>query len=304
MSEPKEIHPSMRKRNNRNNSLHPHCFEPNSENCSFPFQMSVDNRLVQQYWVSDSHMAVNHHLPAQYELVMKDIPDESQRYWLSPNMDLVKGGRRLFGDWVKWFCEEIQKPSFPRNYVLCCGTNNIRDAGIMGLKVVKQQLLDWHQAIIDAILGTKRATLLIVSPIPDDREWTHWIGEELDRELREMCLAAGPKVRYAPFRTQKTIFSGRHYRWRRELYHDDVHLNVEGARQLARCILEQQNNFPSAVYGISNCSPSAARIAEARRYRGEQLEEFDLRLTRFLHSIRWPQTGGQDPRGRLPSSQN
>lgn len=249
--------------------------------------MSVESRLVQQYWVSDSHMALNHHLPAQYERLQRGkYCEELKRYWLSPDLTNVRGGRRFTDDWVNEICEEMKRPTFPRNYVICCGTNNIRDAGIMGLKKVKQQLLDWHRTLINTIEGTDRGTLLIVSPIPDNRCWTQWIGEELDDELRKMCHEASPKVRYVHFRSQKTTFSGPYYRWRRELFSDDVHLNEEGARQLAESIIQQQIHIPSAAYGFSSSGPSAARIAEAQRFRGEIDREWDLRVTFFLRSIR------------------
>jgi len=265
-------------------------------------QMSVEERLVQQYWVGDSHLNVNHHFPAQYELVRNALPDESQRYWLSPDLTHVKGGRRFTDDWVRQLCEVMLTPAHPRNYVICCGTNNIRDAGIMGLEKVKAEILGWHSTLIEAINETERGTLLIVSPIPDNRSWTQWIGEELDTELREMCHKAGQRVRYAPFRTTKTTFNGDTYRWRQELYADDVHLNRRGARQLAEVVLQQQNNFPSAVYGIRRTGPSAARIVEAEHH-GLRIDPHrDLRVTRLLHTTRRPETGRRDPRSRLPPS--
>jgi lysophospholipase L1-like esterase len=264
--------------------------------------MSVEARVVQQFWVGDSHLAPNHHLPTQYGLVQAALLDETQRYRPSPELQFVRGGRRFDDGWVDRLCEAIKTPTFPRNYVICCGTNNIRDAGIMGLKKVKQQLLDWHRALINAINETERGTLLIVSPIPDNRLWTQWIGEELDTGLRELCHQAGPRVRYAPFRTTKTTFSGDFYRWRRELFSDDVHLNAEGARLLAEVIIGQQINFPSACYGFSSRGPSAARVTEARRHRGEVLDHRDLRVTHLSRSSRLHQVGRQDPRGRLPPS--
>ena len=264
--------------------------------------MSVEARLVQQFWAGDSHLNYNHHLPEQYSLVQADLLDETQRYRPSPILDFVNGGRRLSDGWVDALCEAMLEPEYPRSYVICCGTNNIRDAGILGLKKVKKQILDWHQTLIDTINGTDRGTLLIVSPIPDNRPWTQWIGEELDTELREMCHLAGPRVRYAPFRSTKTTFSGDHYRWRRELYSDDVHLNKEGARKLAEVIVGQQINFPSSCYDFTSFGTSAARIVEARRHRSQILEAWDLRITRFLHSVRYGQQGHRDPQGRLPPS--
>jgi hypothetical protein len=237
--------------------------------------MSVQSRQVLQYWLGDSHLAEHHHVPSQYGLVCKEHPDESQRYSTSPELYHVRGGRRLDDDWVATLCKEIQwLDGVPRNFVISCGTNNLRRANHWD---TMEDILNWYRILIDAIKKASAATLLIISPIPDNTTKTDWIGEILDAKLRDLCWSERPRVRYVSFRSRKLRFQRGICRWNPDLFHDDVHLNREGARLLAEMILQQQANFPNDCYGIGESGPSVAKRVKAES-QGNTIRPGDARF--------------------------
>jgi len=239
--------------------------------------MSLQSRQVLQYWLGDSHLAPHRQVPSQYELVQQDHPDEAQRYLTSPELYHVRGGRAFDDDWVDLLCREIQwLDGVPRNFVISCGTNNLRRANHWDRK---EDILYWHRTLIEAINEASGATLCVISPIPDNTGRTDWIGEILDKELWALCGDSGPRVRYVPLRRKKLSFQQGISRWTPDLFSDDVHLNQEGARLLAEMLLHQQANFTNACYGFDESGPSVARRVQAES-RGNPINpDIDARYT-------------------------
>ena len=247
---------------------------------SFQMSLSKEAHRVLQIWAGDSHIARHHHVPAQYKLVVNSNRPESQRYLSEPDLVNVRGGRKFQDErWWENFGKSIgDLDGVPRCFVICCGTNDLRRSNHFDQK---EDILFWYDYLIDKIYKTSCATLLIISPIPDATGRTDDIGELLDRELRELCWRTGPRVRYVPFRSRKLSFKEGNSRWCRNLFQDEVHLNLEGSKLLAEAIFRQQTNFVNELYGFSSEAPAAAKRRRIQELGDNITNPRDLTLPRL-----------------------
>jgi lysophospholipase L1-like esterase len=248
--------------------------------------MSSDtSRQVLQFWAGDSHLAAHHHLPSAYQAAVNNNRREHQRFLTAPDLTNVRGGRTFTKDqdtrWWENFCERTipELAGTPRCFVVSCGTNDLRRANHWDRK---EDVLYHFETIIDAIYKTQNASLIVISPIPDNNGTTDTIGEILDKELRQLCWGAHPRVKYVPFRSGKLEFQNTgNSRWSGENFADEVHLNVRGASLLAEAILGQQKNLLNEIYDFVSEAPSAAKRRRVMSLGPNITKPRDLQLPRL-----------------------
>jgi len=258
-------------------------------------QMSIDRRLVNQKWLGDSHLKPQHGVPRAYQDITIEMKEHSIRY--RGPLDLTEpwlhGGQLISRKWACGVADLIQKnDGIPSCYVLCIGTNNLRErCNEKEMKDIKK----WHNIIIEATLRTTNAALLIVSPIPDNRRYTHQIGEKLDSELDKLCKEKGEesgKVKYVRFRSKKCPHNNRPTRWNPVSFRG-IHLSPTGARDLATEIFNAQVQIPNEVYGMPKDEVSLEKRTAAA-FPGWDLRRFDEEMDKLL---RWGRGTTLPPNG-------
>ena len=149
------------------------------------FQMSLSNYLVDQYWLGASHLTEFNKVPGHFRDVLRENPTRSYRYREGPildvqgedrlkGQDLLRGGRRMTKPWVSEVVGLIlRNEPRPSLYVICIGSNDIRDEATP--RTVRA-LMQGVGFITSAVLNTKGAVVIFVSPVPDDKEYTDGIN--------------------------------------------------------------------------------------------------------------------------------
>jgi lysophospholipase L1-like esterase len=230
--------------------------------------MSIERRMVQQLWLGDSHLAINNRVPASYKAIKSNKKEEAIRFRSEPVINIdkwLKGGKRMSAEWAKDVADLIRSQAgTPSCYVLCIGTNNLRDSPT---RKTKEDLLLWHKNIIEAVKNTPCAAICIVSPIPDEKGFTDVIGEELDGGLSALCKNEGEtngKIKFVPFRTRRLPHNNGPTRWNPRFFKDDVHLNPLGASMLANEVFNTQTNIKNEVFGLPKDRISFDKITKEK----------------------------------------
>ena len=145
----------------------------------------MTQRTVKQIWIGDSHLLPHNNVPSCYADIVKERGMEGVKFSAPPILDYLQSGRKFWNSWVNRAIQRIRDTWEPTVYVLCCGTNNLRnDASKEGVAIIA----GFHARFVDAILETDKTALCIVSPLPDNKKFTDGPGDKLDKVLKKMCL--------------------------------------------------------------------------------------------------------------------
>jgi len=135
--------------------------------------------------MGDSHLMAHNKVPGCYQDIVKGRKEEGNRLGEVPDLGWLKSGRKFWDSWVDAAIRQIKRTKEPTIFVLCCGTNNLREtATLEGVAAIS----GFHARFIDAILETPKTALCIVSPIPDSKKFTDALGDKLDKVLKTICL--------------------------------------------------------------------------------------------------------------------
>ena len=215
--------------------------------CVYNFNYRMVNQFITQVWHGDTHIIS--HLPKEFEVIRKTEPCFEQRF----RSGIVNRGiesRIIDENFVREVCQDIQElQQEPTLHLLCIGTYNIRRWPTLAEvdNVVKR-----HQQIVEVISNTKRAALMIISPIVCKDSFLRRLLEDLDRKLYSMCKMYERHVWYVSFSSSRnqvpmTLETGQGFD--PKLYSDHFHLNGDGAKLLAREIFQVQRNIPNERFG-------------------------------------------------------
>ena len=254
--------------------------------------MSVRKRFARQVWLGDSHLMAHHGTPDHFYDLMKKRGVESTRWRHRIDLSGLKSGLKMTQEWTEDVIKKIKdKNDRPSIYVLCVGTNNVRQQANMD---EVEKIVEWHEAIAKAVRETECSVLLVVSPISDSKKYTQDFMEMLHCRL-EIAMADADYIdgkfydciryvnfvdKYLPYRPQ----AGRRYR--KDLYKDPVHLNKAGTKLLAKEIFNQLTQISNHAFGFAEVFPTHKEKKEfwsrLQMTRAEFRDEVDI----FLRTIR------------------
>ena len=263
--------------------------------------MSIDRRLVNQTWGGDSHFMEHHLVPYFYRQILEQREEDAVRYRMGPETATwLKSGLRIRDNWTEAFANfVIDNDGTPSCYVVCAGTNNLRDDPSTENK---DYIIKLFEFLIDIVLLTENAALCVVSPLPEGEGKIDDIGELLDQDLRKLCSergAATGAIKYINFRSKKCPHHGGPTRFDPRIFKKDlVHFNPTGAKMMAELLFQAQINIPNTVYGM----PQKDEISLPKRIRlttGMSLREFDEDLDRKLKYYRANASRVQEQASRL-----
>jgi len=243
-------------------------------------------------WLGDSHLMAHHGTPDHFYDLMEKRSVEATRWRHSIDLSGLKSGLKMTQEWTEDVIKMIKsKNDRPSIYVLCVGTNNVRQQANMD---EVEKIIEWHEAIAKAVRETSRSVLPVISPIPDSKKYTQDFMEILHHRL-EVAMADADYVdgkfydciryinfvdKYLPYRPQ----AGRRYR--KDLYKDPVHLNKTGTKLLAKEIFCRLIQVPNQSFGFEDILPSTKQKKEfwsrLQMTRAQFREEVDV----FLRTIR------------------
>jgi len=135
--------------------------------------------------MGDSHLMPHNKVPGLYQEIVRSKKEEGNRLGEKPDLNWLKSGRKFWDSWVDAAIRTIKRTQEPTIFVLCCGTNNLRETAS---KEGVAAIAGFHARFIDAVLATPKTGLCIVSPIPDAKRYTDALGDQLDKVLKTICL--------------------------------------------------------------------------------------------------------------------
>ena len=189
------------------------------------------------------------HLPSEFDAIRKTEQVFMQRF----QSNIVNRGiasRLIDENFVQEVCQDIQElQQEPTLHLLCIGTYNIRR---WPTSAEVDNVVTRHQQIVEVISNTRRAALMVLSPIDCKDPFLRRLHEDLDKKLLKMCQMYKRHVWYVSFsfsRNQLPMTLETGQRFNPSLYSDHFHLNREGAQLLAREIFNVQRNIPNARFG-------------------------------------------------------
>lgn len=227
--------------------------------------LSYNNPQVQFVLWGDSHLANNHFFPDEFH---KLISLQGSRY--CPNLiNNAVGGKRLnqgLIDQIETFVQNQQTSQF-YFHIVFVGGNNIRDcfrgtANLSNKSFQASQTVDYliwgHKEILQKIKLHGKTKALFISPLPSAHLEHEIHFETLSNKLHTLAHENG--AYFVPVRESLSSENGLDQNgimqriYRQEFFHDDVHLNIVGAKILAKRVFSVISTIPNSVFGYKKLS--------------------------------------------------
>jgi len=209
----------------------------------------------------DSHFCNNHFFPYEFESFLTGPLSRYQTEFINNSV----GGKRFNDNFVaqfEHFLEGNQDASSYYVHIIFLGGNNIRDAfrfpatveaRIFRVNQMIDELVQGHTGLLTKVAQKERTLAVLISPLPSQHSAHEPYFEKLASRLK--VVAKQNKVPFVDVRdslatvegVSETGLANRVYI--KKFFQDDVHLNREGAKILAKRVFSVLNSIPNATFG-------------------------------------------------------
>ena len=230
---------------------------------------------VHNLLIGDSHLKPHRHIPYLYRTLL-EANSEHHKFWGTLH---ALEEYKFRGDTSDFIMNELFQFKDPTLIILSIGSNDIRENPG---KTTTTRLYKDLRSLLEELARFMNLGIVVLSPIPDLRQETRRTTRDVTVGWGQLCGERWPWVAFVDSTECLRRGVDDHELDEKFFEEDGYHLNIEGARIMAKAIHTRVINFPTRVFGRGpNSARSTRRAIEHNGppeiYAGDMRHELDQR---------------------------